>query len=226
MALRLVMTAILGVNLGRLGPLLMLQDAPVAAAFDTAQTQAAARLVLVQYELGFTVALVFFGVDCLVVGWMVIRSAFLPAPLELMLVAAGVCYLTASVADLVFPAFVQPFDVLMVAYAAELALCFWLIVMSVNPELSRGRADAGGWCRSRRAHPAHAAGRVADPGVPVRTSSAWCLARTRRRASSSTLMVTAGSTPPATTATASPWRWPWRGTSRSLSTSRHARWCS
>jgi hypothetical protein len=163
MALRLVMTAILGVNLlGRLGPLLMLQDAPVAAAFDTAQTQAAARLVLVQYELGFTVALVFFGVDCLVVGWMVIRSAFLPAPLGLMLVAAGVCYLTASVADLVFPAFVQPFDVLMVAYAAELALCFWLIVMSVNPELSRGRADAGGWCRSRRAHPAHAAGRVAD----------------------------------------------------------------
>jgi hypothetical protein len=135
MALRLVMTAIQAVALlALLAAPILLRDERAGAAFDADQVQAAAYFSLRLFNQGFEVGLVFFGVDCLVIGWLIFRSTFLPRVLGVLLALAGLSYLINSFSDFIFPAFAFPFDILMPAYVAELALALWLVVMSVNAE--------------------------------------------------------------------------------------------
>jgi len=141
-AFRLVLVAIVGVTmLARYAPLLLLKDA-ASAAFGTDQMQALGLLSIRLFERGFTVALVFFGFHCLVIGWLIFRSGFLPRILGVLLVIAGLCYLTDSFVYLVFPVVVLPFDIVVLSYIVELALCLWLIVMGVNAEKWKEQADA------------------------------------------------------------------------------------
>jgi len=140
-AFRLVQTAILGVvMLARFAPLLLLRDTGPAVGIGTDQRQALAYLSLQLFERGFNVALVFFGFDCLAIGWLIFRSTFLPRALGIALIAAGACYLINSFADFLFPALALPFYFLVPSYAAELVLCLWLIVMGLNAEHWRVRA--------------------------------------------------------------------------------------
>lgn len=137
------MTAILGVNmLARFAPLLLLRDVASSASFGTDQTQALALLSVKLFEQGFTVALLFFGVDCLVIGWLIFRSTFLPRILGVLLVVAGLCYLTNSFVDVVFPALALPSYFLLPSYVVELALCLWLILIGVNAEKWKEQAGA------------------------------------------------------------------------------------
>lgn len=133
-AFRLVLVAIVGVALlGRYAPLLILKDA-ASAAFGTEQMQALGLLSIKLFEQGFNIALVFFGFHCLAIGWLIFRSSFLPLLLGVLLVIAGLCYLIGTFVNLVFPVVALPFDIQLVSYAAELALCLWLIVIGVNAE--------------------------------------------------------------------------------------------
>ena len=142
-AFRLVMTAVLSVNLlARFAPLLLLRDVASSAAFETNQMQALAFLSLKLFEQGFNVALVFFGVDCLVIGWLIFRSTFLPRILGGLLAVAGLCYLTNSFADFLFPTFALPSNFLLPAYVTELALSLWLSVIGVNAEKWKEQAGA------------------------------------------------------------------------------------
>ncbi len=142
-AFRLVQTAIQGVNmLARFAPLLLLRDGASPAAFETDQMQALALLSVRLFALGFNVALVFFGLDCLVIGWLILRSTFLPRFLGMMMAVAGLCYLTNSFADFLFPALALSPYILLPSFLAELALCLWLIVIGVNTEKWKAQASA------------------------------------------------------------------------------------
>jgi hypothetical protein len=146
LAFRLVLVAIVGVTmLARYLPLLLLKD-DASAAFGTAQLQALGLLSLRLFERGFTIALVFFGFHCLVIGWLIFRSGFLPRILGVLLAVAGLCYLIDSFAYLVFPVVALPFDIVIFSYIVELALCLWLIVMGVNDEKWKEQARAA-WAR-------------------------------------------------------------------------------
>lgn len=130
-AFRLVLVAIIGVAmLGRYVPLLLQAD--TAAAFDANQLQAAGLVAIRVFERGFDLALVFFGFHCLALGWLIFRSGFLPRLLGVAMVIAGVCYLTSTFVTLIFPVVTLPFDLQLPAFAIELALCLWLIVVGVN----------------------------------------------------------------------------------------------
>ena len=111
----------------------MLDDAAFAA-FETDQLQAMGLLSVRIFEKGFEVALVFFGVHCLAIGWLIYRSSFLPRFLGVLLLIAGLCYLISTFVYLVFPMIALPFDIQILSYAAEVALCLWLIVKGVNAE--------------------------------------------------------------------------------------------
>lgn len=142
LAFRLVPTAMLGINmLARLAALVLLRDAASSAALGTDQVQALALLSLKLFECGFNVALVFFGVDCLVIGWLIVRCTFLPRVLGMLMAVAGLCYLTNSFTDFLLPTLSLPFDILLPSYVAELALCLWLLARGVNTE--RWEAQAG-----------------------------------------------------------------------------------
>jgi hypothetical protein len=118
--------------LARLAPVTILRDAPSKEAFSPDQLQALSRLSLRLFEQGFELGLLFFGVDCLAVGWLILRSRFLPPVLGVAVILAGLCYLTDGVVGLLFPSFDFPFDILLLAYLAELALCLWLLVLGID----------------------------------------------------------------------------------------------
>jgi hypothetical protein len=142
-AFRLVLVAILGVALlGRYAPLFLLKDT-VSAAFENEQLQALGHVSIKMFQRGFDVALVFFGFHCLAIGWLAYRSRFLPRFLGVLLLIAGLCYLISTFANLVFPAVALPFDIQVLSYVAEMALCLWLIVRGVDAERWKEQAGLG-----------------------------------------------------------------------------------
>lgn len=140
-AFRLVLVAIVAVAmLARYVPLFLLKDAS-SAALETDQAQALGLLSIRLFERGFDLALVFFGFHCLVIGWLIFRSSFLPRILGLLLVVAGLCYLISTLVNLIFAVVTLPYDIQLLSYIAEMALCLWLLVIGVNA--AKWREQAG-----------------------------------------------------------------------------------
>lgn len=142
---RLVQVAISGLNgLAHLAALLLLTGPPYLGAFSEPQLQAAALFSLKLQSTGYDIALVFFGIDCLVVGFLVSRARYLPLAIGLMMVVAGACYLASSFAAILSPpasTFLYHHGVLLPPLIAELSFAVWLTVMGVN--LPRWRAICG-----------------------------------------------------------------------------------
>ena len=79
MLLRLATVAVAGVKaILLLTPLVLLSSAPYLAAFDIEQLQALSLASIKLHGRAYDVALIAFGLDCLVIGGLIIRSTFLP----------------------------------------------------------------------------------------------------------------------------------------------------
>jgi Domain of unknown function (DUF4386) len=113
--------------------------APLSAAaylkdVDPQQLHALAYLSIVSHAYAFGVALIFFGVECLIVGYLVWKSGYFPKAIGAMMQIAGVCYLinsfsmvlSPSLANFLFPAILLP------AFIGESAFCLWLLVKGVD----------------------------------------------------------------------------------------------
>ena len=81
---------------------------------------------------------------CLVLGYLIGWSAFLPRILGVLMAVAGLCYLTNSFASFLAPAFGAPlfYYILAPSFLAELTLCLWLLVMGVNVQGWKKQASA------------------------------------------------------------------------------------
>src|SRR5262245_11065994 len=76
----------------------------------------------------------FFGAECLVVGYLIVRSGYLPKALGALMGIAGACYLTNSFALVLSPSLgsmLFPF-LLLPPFVAELSMALWLLVKGVN----------------------------------------------------------------------------------------------
>lgn len=131
----IVQTAVLVANkMTLLVPLFLLQDAGYLAAFSPAQLHVVAYLAVKAHGYGFGIGLIFFGLTCLVRGYLMVVSTYFPRALGILLIVAGVCYLVNSfalllapaIASLLFPAILLP------AFVAELSLALWLVVKGVR----------------------------------------------------------------------------------------------
>jgi hypothetical protein len=73
-------------------------------------------------------SLVFFAPFCLLIGYLIIRSTFLPRILGLLMVAAGVGWL------IFLTPLAHPLSTYLkvLGFVAEASLMLWLIVMGVN----------------------------------------------------------------------------------------------
>jgi hypothetical protein len=126
-------------------PLFVLGDAAPLKAFSPEQRDALAYVFVRTHGYGFGLALVFFGMACIVEGYLIYRSGFLPKILGILMPIAGVCYLLNSfalilsppLADRLFPAILLP------AFIAELSLALWLLVKGVDVEKWRRLAALG-----------------------------------------------------------------------------------
>jgi len=123
----------------QLAPLVILGDSQLLSAFNVEQLQAAAVLSLKLYSQTFGIALVLFALYDLLVGYLILNSTFLPRILGVLLMVAGVGWLTflwPPLATLLSP-YVLPFGAL-----AEILLMLWLLVKGVNVSAWQERANA------------------------------------------------------------------------------------
>ena len=131
----LIQTAVLVANkMNLLMPLFLLGNAGYLKAFTQDQLQALSYLSVKAHGYGFGIGLIFFGFLCLIEGYLIYRSGFLPKTIGVLMEIAGICYLLNSfalilapaLADKIFPAVLVP------PFIAELSLCLWLLIKGVN----------------------------------------------------------------------------------------------
>ncbi|HJW46283.1 MAG TPA: DUF4386 domain-containing protein [Lysobacter sp.] len=138
-----VSTAVLVINkLNMLVPLLMLGDADYLKAIDSAQAHALAYVAIRTHAHGFNFGLIFFGFACVVRGYLIHRSGYLPKVLGVLLVVAGACYVFNSFAVILAPSFSSNLFpwILLPSFVAELALALWLVVKGVDMAQWNARA--------------------------------------------------------------------------------------
>jgi hypothetical protein len=109
-----------------------------ASAFEPEQQQALARGSIRMFSYAFSVSLTFFGVFCVLIGILIVRSRFLPAILGLLMIVAGATYWINSFR--LFLALPIPY-VQWVTLIAELSLALWLLAVGINE--ARWREWAG-----------------------------------------------------------------------------------
>ena len=138
-AFSIVGCAIVAVSCGfYVAPSLVVAGTPYASAFGIAQTQAQAGLFLRLFAECFNVSFPFFGFYCLLIGYLVFRSTFLPRILGVLLAIAGLGWLT-----FLWPPLVKILSPWIVAGGlGELMLTLWLLVRGVDVERWREMALA------------------------------------------------------------------------------------
>ncbi len=111
-----------------------------ARAFDPEELQALARGPTRMFGYAFSVSLTFFGVYCVLIGFLIFRSNFFPRILGLLMIVAGVTYWINSFR--LFLALPIPY-IQWITLVAELSLALWLLVVGVNEAKWREQANQG-----------------------------------------------------------------------------------
>ncbi|MFC0253799.1 DUF4386 domain-containing protein [Massilia consociata] len=113
----------------------------LAKVASAGQLHALTYLAVVAHANTFGIALVFFGVQCLLVGYLIRKSGYFPAVLGVAMQIVGACYLINSFAKFVYPPLqgvLFPL-ILLPALVGESAMCLWLLTKGVNLEKWHGK---------------------------------------------------------------------------------------
>jgi hypothetical protein len=125
-------------SLLHLAPLVVLTNEQSLAAFKLDQLQALALLFLKLQAQFANIYMEFFGCYCILIGYLIFRSTFMPRVLGIFLVVAGLSYqlfLSPPLATRLFPSVIKPAGAL-----GELSLILWLMVMGVNSQRWKDQA--------------------------------------------------------------------------------------
>ena len=122
-----------------------LSDAAYLTAIDPQQLHLLAYQSIIAHAHAFGLALIFFGVECLIVGHLIRQSGYFPRTIGWLMQLAGVCYLVNSFAmilypplqDMLFPAILLP------CFIGESAFCLYLLIKGVDVQAWRRRAGDG-----------------------------------------------------------------------------------
>src|SRR5438093_13398077 len=128
-----------------LTPLLLLYGDQYLTAFTTSQLHAMSLAALKLQLQVFPIGMVFFGIQCILIGYLVPRSTFLPRILGVLLALGGLCYVIASFVNFLASSFgphLVPF-IMPVALIGEGSLSLWLLVKGVNVQRWNEQASLG-----------------------------------------------------------------------------------
>ncbi len=132
LSFNLIQTAVLAANkLNLLAALFFLGDSDYLKSFNPDQLHALSYLSIKLHNYGLGVGLIFFGFVCLIEGYLIYKSHYLPKILGVLMSIAGLCYLTNSFLSILAPQF-SNFALLFPCIIAELGLTLWLIFKGVN----------------------------------------------------------------------------------------------
>ena len=127
--------------------LVLLGGGHYANALSATELQALAYLPTDLQSTSYDISTVFFGINCLVLGYLVFHSTFLPKVIGVLLAIDGLAYLVNSFSSIVSPGFaghLVPY-IQVPALFGEGSLCLWLLIAGVNSSrweavARRGRA--------------------------------------------------------------------------------------
>jgi hypothetical protein len=120
-------------------PLLVLTGGSSLSAFTPAQVQALAMVFVRLNTYAFDVDLVFFGLWCVLTGYLIFKSTFMPRILGVLLAIDGLgwmLYLAPPAAYRLFP------FIAAASAVSEIPLQLWLLIMGVNPKRWKEQAAA------------------------------------------------------------------------------------
>lgn len=130
-----------------LAPLAVLGGAQYLNTFKVEQLHSLALMFLALYGQCFNMSFVFFGFYCLLIGYLIFRSTFLPRLLGAGMALAGLAWLIFLSPPLVHR--LSPY-ILVPGILGEGALTLWLLVAGVDAERWKEQADAAGELQSQR----------------------------------------------------------------------------
>ncbi len=105
----------------------------------------AAFFSLVGTAIGAVNSLLLLGSYNLLIGYLIVRSTFLPRILGVLLAISGVCYLINSFANFLSPAFAAHLlPYILIPGGADLLVPLWLLVVGVNVQRWKEQASAAG----------------------------------------------------------------------------------
>lgn len=150
LAILMVLMVSLGVSLSlanllnRIAPLVLLGGGDYLSVFTKPQLDALSLSLLRLHTNGVYLASTFWGLWLFPFGMLVIESKFIPRIFGILLILAGVGYLTVSITSIILPAFrpiVSP--VMTPLYFGELPIIFWLAIKGIRVQKMVGLATAG-----------------------------------------------------------------------------------
>jgi len=126
-----------------LAPLVVLGSAQSLSAFNVEQLQAQALMFFKLYGQAYNIGLVFFGFYCLLIGYLIVRSTFLPRVLGVLMAFAGLGWLTFLWPPLANH--LSPYN-LAAGILGEGSLTLWLLVRGVNVPRWNEQSSAAAVC--------------------------------------------------------------------------------
>jgi hypothetical protein len=111
-------------------------------AVDPALLELMAYQSVIAHAHAFGLALIFFGVECLIAGYLIRQSGFFPKVVGTLMQVAGLCYLVNSFSMILYPPLqgtLFPF-ILLPSLIGEGTCCLWLLIKGVDVPVWEHRA--------------------------------------------------------------------------------------
>lgn len=136
-AFRLMQAAILAFNLlNYYAALLLLKNDSYGNVINPEFPEYKDNLALLFLNLhshGYDLGLIFFAVSIFILGYLLIKSHYVPRMLGYGLLAAAAVYLAGSLLRFLLPEYLQNFEaVYIVPFVAEVSFCLWLLLKGLN----------------------------------------------------------------------------------------------
>jgi|SRR5580704_5769376 hypothetical protein len=128
-------------SLFQLAPLVLLGGRQYLSVFNLQQLRALALMFLELNDQAANIYLVIFGFYDLLIGYLIFKSIFLPRFLGVLMVLAGLGWLSFLSPPL--GNHLSPYN-LVLGFLAELSLMLWLLVRGVNVQRWKEQASAAG----------------------------------------------------------------------------------
>ena len=137
--LRLGQAVVLALNLLHYyAAILVLNGSIYSKGIGPEGVNALAYLLLELHGHGYDLGLLLFGVHCILLGWLIHKSGFLPKALGILVAAAGFAYLIGGYTRFLFPDYIDAVSMIYaVPVVSEVSLCLWLLIKGVNPVQGR-----------------------------------------------------------------------------------------
>ncbi len=137
----IICNAVVATNLSnQLHPLLVYGNANYLQSFQPNQLAVLSPMALEIQSQGYAIGLVFFGFYCVIIGYLIYKTEYIPKLLGILYAIAGVSYILNSFIMFLSHGFSNPLFpyILFPAFIGELSVCMWLLVMGIKEHVAEG----------------------------------------------------------------------------------------